>query len=110
MKAIDIILNEAESSALGDNNQEVLNAIKSFRDGEENLDVLDITWTSEDVIEHAKCAYEIDVTIDQARDALRLMEHSHDANFGISWDTIGYAIEDIAGIQWNPKTKTYEQK
>ena len=110
MEAIQIILNEAESSALGDNNKEVLDAIKTFRAGMKDPDVLDVIWTTEDVLQHINWAYDFNLTLDQARKILRLIEKTHDADFGVTWETIATAFEETTGVQWNPETKVYEQK
>jgi len=110
MEAIQIILNEAESSALGDNNKEVLEAIKTFRAGMKDPDVLDVIWTTQDVLDHVNWAYDYKITVDQAREILRLIERKHDAEIGVTWETISYAFEETTGVQWNPETKTYEQK
>jgi mono/diheme cytochrome c family protein len=35
------------------------------------------------------------LTDEQIVDVLDYVESNHDANFGISWDTIGWAIEHV---------------
>lgn len=51
-----------------------------------------ITWSDEDVLYVAE---QMKVTLSDAQiiDVLDYVEHKHDANHGISWDTIRYAIE-----------------
>ncbi|MAO23236.1 MAG: hypothetical protein CMJ25_20990 [Phycisphaerae bacterium] len=57
-----------------------------------NPDKLDIIWTSRDIIDHAQEGMDITLSVDDARSVLRFLEHRHDANYGINWDVITYAI------------------
>ena len=53
-----------------------------------------ITWCTEDVLETAK-EMGVKLTTEEADDVLLTVEHNHDANHGISWDTIQWAIHDL---------------
>ena len=58
-------------------------------------DTLNIIWTSQEIIDHAKDGMGIDLSIEDARKVLRLLERKHDSEFGINWHSITCAIEDI---------------
>lgn len=53
-----------------------------------------IIWQTEDVLDTAK-QMEVELTEEEANEILFTVEHNHDANFGISWDTIEWAIQDL---------------
>ena len=60
-------------------------------------DTLHIVWKSQDIIEHARDGMDIDLSIEDARKVLRLLERKHDSEVGINWHSITCAIEDITG-------------
>lgn len=60
---------------------------------EADPDVCDVVWTTEDVMAQS----DKELTVDQARDVLRFLEHHHDAEFGINWFAIDNAIEEVLG-------------
>jgi hypothetical protein len=60
-----------------------------------NPDLINITWTSKDILDHASDGMDIELTIEQARDVLRRIGGNHDAEYGITWDTITDAIEYV---------------
>ncbi len=60
-----------------------------------NPDQINITWTSQDIVDHARDGMGIELPIEQARDVLRRIGDQHDAEYGITWDTITDAIEYI---------------
>ena len=49
-------------------------------------------WSVEDVKEVRP-----DLTDGQAMEVLRLNQRTHDANYGVSWDTLAYAAEALFG-------------
>jgi hypothetical protein len=51
-----------------------------------------IVWSTEDVKEVRP-----DLTDAQAWEVLQLVERSHDANFGICWETLDYAAHTLYG-------------
>lgn len=53
-------------------------------------DQIAIYWCIEDVL-----AVDNTITKTQARDILQALKDNHDANEGINWDIIGYAIQDF---------------
>ena len=53
-----------------------------------------ITWDTVDVLDTAK-QMEVKLTEEEANDVLFTIEHNHDANFGITWDTIEWTIQDL---------------
>ena len=66
-------------------------------------DTLNIIWTSQEIIDHAGDGMDIDLSIEDARKVLRLLERKHDSEFGINWHSITCAIEEIIAIkdkQW----------
>ena len=64
-----------------------------------NPDLINITWTSKDILDHARDGMDMELTIEQARDVLRRIGDTHDPEYGISWDTITDAIEYITDNQ-----------
>lgn len=60
-----------------------------------NPDLINITWTSKDILDHARDGMDMELTIEQARDVLRRIGDTHDAEYGITWETITDAIEYI---------------
>ena len=64
-----------------------------------NPDLINITWTSKDILDHARDGMDMELTIEQARDVLRRIGDTHDAEYGITWDTITDAIEYITDNQ-----------
>lgn len=51
-----------------------------------------IIWNQDDVL-HQASQMGVTLTDEQVMSVLDHVEHNHDANFGISWDTIEWAIE-----------------
>ena len=51
-------------------------------------------WHIDDVIEQAEGNGE-QLTIDEARDVLAMVNRKHDCNIGINWDVIDYWIDEI---------------
>ena len=51
-------------------------------------------WHIDDVIEQAEGNGE-QLTIDEARDVLAMVNRKHDCNIGINWDVIDYWIDQI---------------
>ena len=72
-------------------------------------DALDVMWTTQDIVDHIKWAYDRDISVECARSCLRLMEDNHDADIGITWDVISTAYEEVTGVQWNAETNQYEE-
>ena len=64
-----------------------------------NPDLINITWTSKDILDHARDGMDMELTIEQARDVLRRIGDTHDAEYGITWETITDAIEYITDNQ-----------
>mgnify|MGYP003642686625 FL=1 len=63
-------------------------------------DTLNIIWTSQEIIDHAKDGMGIDLSIEDARKTLRLLERKHDSEVGINWHSITCAIEEIISIKY----------
>lgn len=55
---------------------------------------ISITWTQDDVL-HTANEMGVTLTDQEVRNVLDHIEYNHDANYGISWDTIQFAIELI---------------
>lgn len=64
---------------------------------ESDPDVCDVVWTTEDVMCHAESGMDKPITVEQARESLRLLEDKHDAEHGINWYAIENAIEEVVG-------------
>ena len=60
---------------------------------EQDPDSCDVVWTIEDVMDRS----DEDLTKEQAREVLRVLESNHDAEFGINWYAIDNAIEEVVG-------------
>ena len=55
---------------------------------------INITWSTEDVLHQAK-QKGVNLTEDEANEILLEMERKHDADIGISWETIDVYIDDL---------------
>lgn len=53
-----------------------------------------IVWSTQDVLQTAK-NMNVDITVEEADDVLMTVEDNHDANYGISWDNIEWAVSDL---------------
>ena len=63
---------------------------------EASKDNILIGWCIEDVMQQAG-EDEKEITENEAHDVLRFVNDNMDANFGVSWDTISMAIDEIIG-------------
>jgi hypothetical protein len=50
-------------------------------------DMIALTWSAEDVIEHAK-NYDKVISKEKAIDILQSILHNHSCEYGVTWDTI----------------------
>ena len=66
-----------------------------------------ITWCTEDVLGTAE-EMGVKLTTEEADDVLFTVEHNHDANHGISWDTIQWAIQELLDCKHNAKIQSDE--
>ena len=55
-----------------------------------------IIWSTEDVIEFAS-QDGIKITEEEAMEILGDIDHRHDCNYGVTWDTLSYCINDYKG-------------
>lgn len=53
-----------------------------------------VTWNIIDVFDRAE-NLEVEITEEQAKQVIINIDRLHDANYGITWDTIDYHIEEI---------------
>jgi hypothetical protein len=65
---------------------------------------INITWCTEDVL-HTAEGMGVKLTTAEADDVLLTVEHNHDANYGISWDNIEWAIQDLVAYRDKEKTQ-----
>jgi hypothetical protein len=63
-----------------------------------------IIWSTEDVLQTAE-DMDIKLTTEEADDILISVEHNHDACHGISWDTIGWHIQDLVDTREREATQ-----
>ena len=63
---------------------------ETYKDDEYICDV----WTIDDVLDNAKGNYDINLSNDQAKNILRMMQKSHDAEVGITYETLNYWTEE----------------
>lgn len=61
---------------------------------------ISITWNQDDVLYVAE-QMGLTLTNEQIMEVLDYVESNHDANLGISWDTIGWAIETVLPVNLN---------
>jgi hypothetical protein len=52
-------------------------------------------WHIDDAIEQAESAHDEQLTKDEAREVLGMMEDQHDCNIGHSWETMDRYIEQV---------------
>ena len=59
-----------------------------FEDGyEDSEDKIHLTGCIEDILDQAE-QNDIELTKEEAREALRMVKDNHDCTYGVSWDTI----------------------
>lgn len=88
--------NDGTETTIGDCLDNIIEALEENEKSEAlDPDVINITWTSQDIIDHARDGMDIDLTIEQAREALRRVGDCHDAEYGINWETITEAVEYV---------------
>jgi hypothetical protein len=75
-------------------------AINFLKDYDPDEEVCMVLWTVPDVEERAE-EMEIEVTPELTASVLAFMERKHDAEIGISWDTVDWTIKEIAARQTN---------
>lgn len=61
-----------------------------------------ITWCTEDVL-HTAEEMGVKLTTAEADDVLLTVEDNHDACYGISWDNIEWAIQDLVAYREKEK-------
>ena len=66
------------------------NTHKTYKDDEYICDV----WTIDDVLVNAKENHDYNLSDDQAKNILHLMDKSHDAENGITYYTLDYWTEE----------------
>jgi len=66
-------------------------------------------WHSDDVIEQAETNGE-QLTTDEAREVLRLMDKRHDCNVGHNWDTMDSWVDFVVGQRANAKAEYEEER
>ena len=81
-------------AGLGTTIERIFNEIKAQNETT-NPDKIAIIWSVEDVIDRAQENHEIEISLDQARVILHSMEKYHDCEYGITWGTIDYYIDEI---------------
>jgi hypothetical protein len=59
-----------------------------------NEQICQIIWCANDVKMQAE-EMDLEISEEEISDVLYEMEHRHDANYGISWETIDYYLGDI---------------
>ncbi len=60
-----------------------------------------IIWSVQDVISRAKNHGILNITNEQAMEVLKNVEHSHDCEFGVTWETFDYHIQDVTGEEYD---------
>ena len=54
-------------------------------------------WSEEDIQSVAECNFDKVLTPEQVKRVMEIVVKGFDANFGINWDTIDAAIEQVIG-------------
>ena len=66
-----------------------------------------IIWQVDDVKMQAE-NMDMEVTDEECEEILSLLEHKHDACYGISWDTIDFCLQDLK--RWKEKENELDRK
>ena len=75
----------------------------------ENNDIeINITWCTEDVL-HTANEMDISLSKKEANEILKMVEEHHDAEFGVSWETIRYTISEFDDARNNAKMQGDEE-
>ncbi len=69
-------------------------AIKKALEILDDRDRICICWYIDDILQRAEDTNHKPVTKKKAREILEEMEHRHDANNGITWDTIDFYLDN----------------
>lgn len=93
-EAITEILQLLEDSEIitPDNQQQAIAIAQDYL--EDNSDFISIFWCADDVLSVADDRH-LKLTKEQCLDVLDYLESNHDANIGISWDSIGFAFDSL---------------
>lgn len=57
-----------------------------------------IKWSKEDILTYVEDYYQQMISEEEAQAILEKMIRMHDANIGITWDTLEYHIDDHFGL------------
>ena len=68
--------------------------VEDFLDDFESGNAVAIIWTVNDVLSSAS-SWNKDVSEEEARTVLRRVHDRHDAEYGISWTEIEYAVDEV---------------
>ena len=68
--------------------------IKSLKEEFINGDAIAIIWTTEDVLTESE-NIDTEISEEEAQEVLGILDRTHDAMMGISWDTISCHIDEI---------------
>lgn len=69
--------------------------IKHLQDYYELEDeICSIIWTKEDIVDRAKDQGNKVPSKERLSEIINLMDKNHDCNYGITWETIDYYLED----------------
>lgn len=79
-----------EGLTTGDPKKAIKEALKILDD----KDRIYISWCVDDILQRAEDTNHKPVTKKKAREILEEMEHHHDANIGITWDTIDFYLDN----------------
>ena len=69
--------------------------VEEYLDDIERGDAIAVIWTVNDVMDLYSYEHdEKEITLEQARDVLSNVKRRHDAEYGISWETIRFWLEE----------------
>lgn len=71
--------------------KDLMNHLKQY---DPELDCAYSLWIPDDVIETAQ-NLGVNISNEQIEEVLYIVNESHDANYGISWQTLEYAIDNV---------------
>ena len=93
-QAITEVLQLLEDAEIitSENKQQTIDIAKSYL--EDNSDFITIIWCTDDVLEVAT-EKGLNLSLEQCLEVLDYLENNHDANYGISWNTIHFALDSL---------------
>jgi hypothetical protein len=83
----------------------VSDLIERLKNRNPESEIVCIIWNVDDVIQanasladdEENLTTDEEITLEECQEVLRLVERYHDAEYGVTWDTLKYHIENVKG-------------